>query len=297
MRKKYYVLIFILTILTLFNMPKAYADAIGCKPFDKETAEKNIEMIKVHDSQKQTYSPDEKVYIDLTGVARYNNVSISVNLRTTDSSERKYYTAYLKNTFGSETTGAYFIVPNDPIHMPEAEYEIASYTFFRTTDEIEEYAITPSGEKVPIYKVLCTTYYTTEEDAAKDTNGIFRENSYGKFTVGPKKVEPKNLFESITVEKNYTYFGGKMTFNVKTTEPIKNATLVFTDRSKEQSNKLPAFSVSLISDGNSREFTYTVDAPSYGINNVYDGNYKLEEINDYISTINEYKPKNTKKDI
>lgn len=285
--KKLKTLVFIFAAFCLFSTVNVHADSRACEPFDKGDAEKNLTEVKLHYQNKQAYAPGEKVYLDLKGAERDNSIEISVMIRSTDVSTRKYYNVYLKNLIGSDSTGSYFIIPDDPEHMPiNDKYEIWGFIYYKKTDEIKEYGVTPEGEKVPIYKELCTTYYTKEEDANNNEEGVLLNNSYSSFNLTNKKPEVKNILESITLDKNYNYFGGKMTFTVKTTEPIKSAYLTFTDRTK--SGALPFFTVHLLSEGKSNEFTYTVDVPTYGINNVYDGTYKLEEIIFYDASNNKY---------
>ena len=277
------ILAVVLALFCLFIMPKVNADVRACSPFDKSDAQKNLTEVKLHYPNKQAYSPGEKVYLDLKGVERSNRVDIAVRLRSTDPSNHYYYNAYLKNIIGNDTTGAYFIVPDDPNNMPKDQYEIFGFIYYKATDEEDGFGVTPDGEKVPLYKTYCTYYYTSQDDVpTEDGNNSSTEvlsNSVGKFTLIDKKPEAREILESITLEKDYTYFGGKLTFKVKTTEPVNNAYLTFTDRTKQ--GNLPFFTVNLKADGNSNEFTYTVDAPTYGINNVYEGNYKLEEIQFY----------------
>ena len=275
-RKK--ILAFFIAIFCLFVMPIAHADVMMCDPFDKDTAQKNLTEVKAHYPNKQAYAVGEKVYLDLKGVERDKNVDIAVLLRSTDTSTRKYYQVYLKNIIGSDETGAYFIVPDDPEHMPNDQYEIYAYRYSKQTDEIREYGVTPDGERSPIYKVLCSTYYTNKDETPDDAKSLYIANSNIKFVTTAKKAEVRDILTSVTAEKNYTYFGGKLTLKVTTTEPVKNAYLTFVDRTKATDGKLPFFTVNLISDGTSNEFTYTVNAPTYGINNVYEGTYKLEEI-------------------
>ncbi len=270
-------LVAIFALFCLFLMPKVYADVRDCDPFDKGDAEKNLTGVKAHYDKKEAYSIGEKVYLDITGEERDNNVEIEVLLRSTDVSTRKFYNVYLKNILGNDSTGSYFIVPDDVEHMPLDQYEIYGYRYYKKTNEIKEYGVTPEGERAPIYKTLCTTYFTKQEDADNDEKALFLDKSYVKFVTTPKKPEARDILTSVSAEKNYTYFGGKVALKVTTTEPVKSAYLTFVDRTKEASG-LPFFTVHLISDGNSNEFTYTVNAPSYGINNVYEGNYKLEEI-------------------
>ncbi len=285
--KKLKTLVFIFAAFCLFSTVNVHADSRACEPFDKGDAEKNLTEVKLHYQNKQAYAPGEKVYLDLKGAERDNSIEISVMIRSTDVSTRKYYNVYLKNLIGSDSTGSYFIIPDDPEHMPiNDKYEIWGFIYYKKTDEIKEYGVTPEGEKVPIYKELCTTYYTKEEDANNNEEGVLLNNSYSSFNLTNKKPEVKNILESIKLDKNYSYFGGKMTFTVKTTEPIKSAYLTFTDRTK--SGALPFFTVHLLSEGKSNEFTYTVDVPTYGINNVYDGTYKLEEIIFYDASNNKY---------
>ena len=277
--KKKTLLTLIIALFCIFTMPKVHADLRVCDPFDKTDAEKNLTGVKLHYTEKKAYSPGEKVYLDLTGVERGNDISIMVLLRSSNGSDKKYYSVYLKNATGSDETGAYFIVPDISDNFPKDEYEIYGLTYYKETDEIKEYGVTPEGERSPIYKVLCTTYFTKQEDADKESNSVFLKDSYGKFTLIDKKAEVENILKEIKLEKNYTYFGGKITFKVTTTKPIRSAYLTFTDRTK--SGSLPFFTVNLISDGSGNEFTYTVSAPTYGINNVYEGTYKLEEIQFY----------------
>ena len=275
----------LLVLFCLFSMPVVHADLRQCDPFDKSDAEKNLTGAKLHYENKKAYTPGEKVYIDLTGVERGNDIDIAVLLRTTDTSTRKYYTLYLKNILGNESTGAYFILPDDQEHFPtKEEWEIYGYGFYKKTNEIRDYGITPDGQRVPMYKELCTNYYTNQADV-DERGGYLLANSTAKFVLNEKKPEVENILKEIKVEKDYTYFGGKIKFTVSTTQPVKNAYLTFTDRTK---STFAFFTVNLISDGKSNEFSYTVDAPTYGINNVVEGTYKLEEIQFYDANNKKY---------
>ena len=269
------ILAFIIVVFCLFSVTNVYADTRDCDPFSISDAEKNLTQAKLHFENKQAYAAGEKVYIDISGVERDNTIDIAVLLRSTNAGNRKYYMAYLKNILGNEDSGAYFIAPDDPERFPQDEYEIYGYVYYKKTNEIKDYGVTPDGEKTPIYKNLCTSYFTKKDEVSNE-NDMFLENSYGKFVLTAKKPEARNILSSIKTEKDYTYFGGKINFTVTTTEPIKNAYLTFVDRTKQ--GNLPFFTVNLISDGSGNEFTYSVNAPTYGINNVYEGTYKLEEI-------------------
>ena len=276
--KKNKILIVFVMLFCLFTTTKVSADVRDCDPFDSSDAKKNLTGVKVHFEHKKAYSIGEKVYLDISGKEMDNNDEVEVLLRTVGASETKFYSAYLKNIIGNDQIGAYFIIPDDPIHMPvNNQFEIYGYRYYRKTNEIKEYGITPEGEKTPIYKTLCSTYYTKKEDANNDDKSLLLDNSYITFTTSARREDVRDILVNVSSEKNYTYFGGKVTFKVTTTEPVKSAYLTFVDRTKKTAN-LTFFTVNLLSDGKSNEFTYTVNAPSYGINNVYEGKYKLEEI-------------------
>ena len=251
------ILVFTLLVFCFFSVKDVYAET-GCNEISRDEAILNITSARIHDKNKTTYSPGEKVYVDLKAVTG-SNVSIAVDLR--DDKSETGRPVYLKNIIGNpgEVISAYFIVPDDI--AIDKEYEIYGY----------EYLL--PGEVRP----SCAFYRTIKEEAESfGTNYI--EDSYAKFKVVEKKEEVKDILKSVTVEKNYTYFGGKLTFNVETTEPVESVLLVFANRTNLVDGKPTYFSINLISGGKNNNFTSTVNAPTYGINNVYEGDYFLEDI-------------------
>lgn len=151
------------------------------------------------------------------------------------------------------------------------------YNYYLNSDEIEDYGITPEGEKVPNYKRYCSFYITKEDEQGKYNDRLYIQNSYGKITIVEKEEKVKDVLKSIDVEKNYTYFGGKLNFHVTTTEPVKSVSLWFYSGTEKTYGHYPyniSFNTNLLSSGDKTDFTYTVNAPS----NIEPGNFFLDSI-------------------
>lgn len=276
-KKSFQIVAYTFMIFYFIFSYNVYADVRPCDRLDEDEASKTINQITVYNGDITEYKKGDKVYVDVYGVPRSNDVEIQVLLKPTVDPNGRMVSVYLKNISNkNETSGeTFFIIPDEAV-IGET-YEIWGYNYYRKTDEIKGYGVTPEGEKSPFYKEYCSSYVTKKEDA--NSEKLYINNSFGKVTVVEEYKEIKDVLKSVTVDKNYTYFGGTLTFNVSTTEPVNSISLFFYNGTDLiDGHYYGYFTSNLFSDGTSKDFSFTVSAPSYGANYVYPGNFTLSSV-------------------
>lgn len=274
--KKFKLLGFLAIAICLFWSYDVYADTAPCDEKYSNPLE-IVSSIKMHDESKTEYSVGDKVYVDIKGTERVSGTNISILLKPTINPNSGRITAYLKNVEGkdSDVGKAYFIIPDEAV--VGEKYEIATYRYYVTTDEIIDYGYTvPDGNKVPIYKIMCANYVTTQETATDDF--VYLEGSGATFTIVEKKEELKDVLKSVSLKDKTNYFGGTITYNVTTTEPVSRIMLEFYNSVSPDGHNYGRFYSYMFYNSDATSYTAEVDAPTYGVNYVYPGDYKLNTI-------------------
>lgn len=276
--KKGKLLVLLFAVFMFFSTVNVNADVRVCDRISDDEAKETITSVKIRENGNKEYKPGDKVYVDVTGLPRDKNVELQILLRTVDTSAH-YEGLYLKNIVSKDgnSSSAYFVIP-DTITFGE-ELEVWGINYYRTTDEVKNVVYDDNGKEYKFYKEVCA-FYASDEDVEKnvseDRNVTIKAS--GKIKIIDKTIDTRDLLEDISVEKNYAYFGGKLTFNVKTAEPVKSATLTFYSNERDDLGNSASFSLDLFSNGESNEFSYTVNTPTYGVNDVWAGHYKLNNI-------------------
>lgn len=278
MKKKYFrIVVYAFMAFYFLISYNVYADARPCERLNDDEAGRVITQVTLHNGSYSEYKKGDKVYVDVFGDKRNNDVEIMAILKPTIDTSRRTLSVYLKNiSKRNEDMGqTYFIIPNDAV--VGEEYEISGYIYYRNTNEIDGYGVSPEGEQSPIYKTYCSRYATKKEDA--NDQYMYIENSFGKLTIVEKYKEVKDVLKSVSVDKNYTYFGGNLTFHVVTTEPFSSLLLEFYNGTDLiDGHYYGRFYSTVVSNGASNDFSFTVSAPPYGVNHVYPGNFLLSTI-------------------
>ncbi len=263
-----------LLVFCFFLTNNVYADTKDCSArnyYSFEEAEKFLKSIKLHDESKTTYQIGDKVYVDIYGEPRDTSVTMSVTLRKVNELTPNY-TTWLKNTVGTDDDKgqAYFVIPD---FLGNGEYEVWFYTYYKETKEIQGY-YSVDGEQMPIYKEKCRNYMPSESEA-NAWDGVYIPNSTAKFTVVEKKEEVKDILESIEFKEPVAYFGSDYQFTVKTKEPISKVVLQFLKDRGPATQPTGYFDTYAFFDSDATTNTATVAVPTYGVNYVYPGDYKL----------------------
>ena len=122
---------YMLFAFCLFYAKNVYAETGYCEDYDNP--EGLITSVELHDKEKTEYAPGEKVYVDIKGADRGNDVDISITLRNGNSG----VLTFIKNVEGTndDVGRAYFIIPDSFKDGDEVDVEHYTYYKFATSNK------------------------------------------------------------------------------------------------------------------------------------------------------------------